>query len=157
MYGRFTREIQRLKNDSPLEDFFGINQDKNSTLTIEFIDIGKNNKYGIILDIEYRKKNNYFSFHQLPPEINNLIDSFNFYSINIKCILQFPEDYPFNPIKWGLLSIKNNINKKCLNEYYKTIIREHNEEGFSPASTIHKNILSYIVKINNFETIINCT
>ena len=37
---------------------------------------------------------------------------------------------------------------------FKTIIREHNEEGFSPASTIHKNILSFIVKINNFETIV---
>ena len=56
MYDRFTKEIQRLKNDSPLQDFFAVNQDKNSTLTIEFIDIGKNNKYGIILDIEYRKK-----------------------------------------------------------------------------------------------------
>lgn len=155
MNRRINREIQQLKNNSPLEDFFGLNQDDSSKLTIYF----KNNNFGIILDIEYLKKNNYFSFDEFPEEINDLINSFNFYSIKIKCILQFPHAYPFNSIKWGLLLVDTNINKTCLNEYYKTIIREHNainQQYGKPSSSIQNNILDFITKINDFETIINC-
>ena len=158
MNRRFNRDMERLESYKPLGDYFGIYEDPNTTVTIDYLNISKNSKHGIILDISYHKKYSYFSFPDLPVEINDLIYSFNFYLIKIKCILQFPIDYTFKPIKWGLLSVKNNINKTNLNEYYKTMVWEHNKknkENLQPATQIHHNILNFITEINDFESIIN--
>jgi len=159
MNRRIERELTLLESYRPLSNYYNISQDDNVEFIIDFTNISKNNKYGIILDISYKKQNSYFSFPILPPEINDLIYSFNSYSIKLKCVLQHPNDYPFKSVKWGLLNIINNINKTNLNEYYKTIIREHNtinERQWQPSHSIHHDILNFITKINDFDSLIKC-
>ena len=134
---------------------YNINYENNAVFIIDLINVSKNNKYGLILNISYKKQNDYFEFPILPPEINELIHSFNYYSIKLKCILQYPHDYPFTPVTWGLLSTY--FNKINLDEYYKNIIKEHNiinKQNWQPVHRIHHDILNFITRISDFESII---
>ena len=138
------------QNYHDLEDYYGIS---NFKLT--------HNRTGnkIKLNIYYFKKSRHYEFIELPSEINNIISEYTpvFISINLEII--FPNDYPMrNPI-FSFINIENNVSNSPINleEYYKYIINNHNEQYkkyWSPAISIPVNILDFIQKINHFEYII---
>lgn len=158
-------KINKISCFSTLCEYYGIEKEENANLMIDYMYVIQHDLASIILDISYEKKNSYFSFPNLPNEINDLIDSFICCSVKLKFILQFPDDYPVKGIKWELLSINNTINNYNLDSYYKESVRIHNlynkYKKIRVADSIDVDILIFISKlkmvqkINNFEEIMD--
>ena len=156
MNRRINRFEQICQNNS-LEDYYGINNNDDTTLKIKHIRREMNR---IELNISF-KKHQYYDFKDLPREINIIISQYTTSFINIRLEIFFPEDYPFTPPNYSLVNVQHNISNSPINldEYYEYIINKHNNEKFnsqnwSPAIEIAPDILEFIQKINHFEYIV---
>ena len=133
-----------------LEEYYGIS----NKIKLKHNRIGNKIKLNI-----YFKKSNRYEFIELPREINNIISEYTPVFISINLEITFPIDYPMNNPIFSFVNIQNNLSNPPINleEYYKYIITNHNEQYkkyWSPAISIPVHILDFIQKINHFEYLI---
>ena len=111
---------------------------------------------------KYKKQYDLFEFPNLPFELNQIIHGFNTHYINFSVIIVYPIDYPFRHTFWYLDKFKTNSdNPENVREFFKYKLNLHRDSVkphlWSPAGmSIEKDILSFFLKINFFEDIINC-
>ena len=148
MNRRLYREMTDLNNKLPIQDYFDIpiNNTDNSTFNIDITSI-LNNK--IELEIRYTFRKDGYYFDMLPPEINNIIDSFMIYYITLNITLVIPSEYPFKPPLWILTNLDTDRvrNIEYITTYFIDKIKCHNKEDFSLVYYIHKNILHFVSNI----------
>jgi hypothetical protein len=148
------RAFEKLREVLPIQEYMDIPIDnvENSSFNIEISDIINNR---IELEIRYTFRENGYYFHMLPPEINNLIDSFmnDYIIINITMVL--PLEFPFIAPLWILTNIDTNKIREPINNYFIDKILCHNKEDVTPAYTLNKNILHFVstIKFNGNELI----
>ena len=143
-----------------LEKYFGITNENGiefkTKINIQTLD--GFNQFEVNLDFIIIHNNKIYKFNNIPLEINSLIASYytpNY--IHLKIQITSPEDYPFNPPIWKIMSVKHSL-KINLYEYYKYIVDSHNKimkRNWSPAIKIETDILYFITKINHFEHLFN--
>ena len=151
---RRINDFQQLCQNHLLEDYYGIKND-NGKLTINPVIVKETKK--IELNISFDKFH-YYDIIDLPEEISRVISEYLRRNINIRLEILFPNDYPFKKPIYSFINVEHNIPNPPINleEYYKYIINNHNEQysrEWSPAINITKDILEFIQKINHFEYI----
>ena len=111
---------------------------------------------------KYKKQYDLFEFPNLPFELNQIIHGFNAHYIEFSVIIVYPIDYPFRHPFWYLDTFHTNKdNSEHVKEFFDYKLNVHRDtikpHLWSPAGmTIEKDVLSFFVKINFFEDIINC-
>lgn len=152
-YLSFTKNLQ----NNSIENYFDIAPPDNSKINITISKIVDNN---MVLNIKFIKREYFYNLNNLPMEIIKIIHSYGNYYIDITLNIVFPEQYPFDRPLWALSKIHHNIELEQaldIEDYYKCIIQNHNkppEKYWSPATTIEKDILEFIQKINHFEYLV---
>ena len=158
------KRVEHLSNiinlHGSLEKYFGITNENGiefkTKINIQALD--GFNQFELNLDVIIIHNNKIYNLNNLPLDINSLIASYytpNY--IHLKIQITSPEDYPFNPPIWKIISVKHSL-KINLYEYYKYIVDSHNKimkRNWSPAIKIDADILYFITKINHFEHIFN--
>lgn len=127
----------------------------------------------ILLTIHFRKSPPCPEF-DLPYEINEMIREYLIYVIEIQIKIKYSPSYPFSPPIWFLLAVYHNlVTEVSLLDYYSYKVNQHNQSyvayivslgshpnymdnGWTPAITIDKDILSFIQKINHFDEVLVC-
>jgi ubiquitin-protein ligase len=159
--GRRVNDFTNIINlHGSLEKYFGITNENGiefkTKINIQTLD--GFNQFEINLDIIIIHNYKIYNLNNLPLVINSLIASYytpNY--IHLKIQITSPEDYPFNPPIWKIMSVKHSL-KINLYEYYKYIVDSHNKimnHSWSPAIKIDVDILYFIAKINHFEYLFN--
>jgi hypothetical protein len=159
--GRRVNDFTNIINlHGSLEKYFGITNENGiefkTKINIQTLD--GFNQFEINLDIIIINNYKIYNLNDLPLDINSLIASYytpNY--IHLKIQITSPEDYPFNPPIWKIISVKHSL-KINLYEYYKYIVDSHNKimkRNWSPAIKIEGDILYFITKINHFEHLFN--
>jgi hypothetical protein len=159
--GRRVNDFTNIINlHGSLEKYFGITNENGiefkTKINIQTLD--GFNQFEINLDIIIINNYKIYNLNNLPLDINSLIASYytpNY--IHLKIQITSPEDYPFNPPIWKIISVKHSL-KINLYEYYKYIVDSHNKimkRNWSPAIKIEGDILYFITKINHFEHLFN--
>ena len=96
---------------------------------------------------------------ELPVDINRKINEYLPCYITLQLRIDYSSrNYPFLPPIWYMVSHNNYLACSLQNaeEYYNYIIANHNEcnnANWSPVITIEKDILSFIVRINHFDSL----
>jgi hypothetical protein len=85
-----------------------------------------------------------YVFPTLPTELSIHISNFLYTSQEAEYVLTFPEEYPFKPPHWLLLSSRP-VAKYILATNY---LNKQYESSWSPAITLEKDILNMIVSIS---------
>lgn len=157
---RFERDFGPLD----LADFYQLNK------AHEKINIEKTiHSDTILLTITFTKKSPYTKF-DLPTELNQMINEYLIYIIQIQIKIKYSPSYPFSPPIWFLQGVKHNLaTEVCLLDYYSYKVNQHNqsytayirlsnhtETAWSPAVTVEKDILSFVQKINHFDEVLAC-
>ena len=159
--GRRVNDFTNIINlHGSLEKYFGITNENGTEFKtkINIQTLDGFNQFELNLDIIIINNYKIYNLNNLPLDINSLIASYytpNY--IHLKIQITSPEDYPFNPPIWKIMSVKHSL-KINLYEYYKYIVDSHNKimkRNWSPAIKIEADILYFITKINNFEHIFN--
>jgi ubiquitin-protein ligase len=159
--GRRVNDFTNIINlHGSLEKYFGITNENGTEFKtkINIQTLDGFNQFEINLDIIIIHNYKIYNLNNLPLDINSLIASYytpNY--IHLKIQITSPEDYPFNPPIWKIISVKHSL-KINLYEYYKYIVDSHNEimkDSWSPAIKIDVDILYFISKINHFEHLFN--
>lgn len=140
------------------QNYIGLTTQKNGDFIIDLEKTDRN----ILVKIKYFPK--VFDLYKnniidLPRDINFIISEYLKSYILFEFNISHNDSYPFNPPIWSLVSCKDRLsNYENIIEYYKYIVKSHNvnNNGWSPAITIEKDILYFISKINNFELLMNC-
>ena len=149
---RFKHQI----NNNNIQELFNI-PEKTDNESIK-IDIGEIDKSRITLHINYEYKYNSFFFDNLPPEINNIIDSFLVENLKLEFQIKFPFDYPFNNTLWFLTNLESNsYNKKNLISHYVFKVNNHNiinKKHWNAAILIDKDILFFVSNILDFKNVL---
>ena len=159
--GRRVNDFTNIINlHGSLEKYFGITNENGiefkTKINIQTLD--GFNQFELNLDIIIIQNYKIYNLNNLPLDINSLIASYytpNY--IHLKIQITSPEDYPFNPPIWKIISVKHSL-KINLYEYYKYIVDSHNKimkRNWSPAIKIETDILYFITKINHFEHLFN--
>ena len=158
------KRVEHLSNiinlHGSLEKYFGITNENGTEFKtkINIQTLDGFNQFELNLDIIIINNYKIYNLNNLPLDINSLIASYytpNY--IHLKIQITSPEDYPFNPPIWKIISVKHSL-KINLYEYYKYIVDSHNKimkRNWSPAIKIDADILYFITKINHFEHIFN--
>lgn len=122
----------------------------------------------ILLTISYKKTIPCPKF-PIPDELNQLIQEYLFYSIEIKTKIEYSRNYPFTPPQWYIKGVIHNIPRKeyglfYLLDYYIDKINNHNNkynlqllEGYTqwiPAISVEGDILIFLQKIINFDELL---
>jgi hypothetical protein len=82
---------------------------------------------------------------ELPRDMNNEIYSYLIAKRELKYVLEIPSDFPFEPIKWSLVSFKEN---GVLKSYSYTDPNEiYCGSDFSPAMSLDAQILIHLSRI----------
>lgn len=144
--------IKNLQKNS-IENYFGIKPHDNSKINITISNIVDNN---MVLNIRFIKREDFYNLNNLPMEIIKIIHSYGNYYIDITLNILFPEQYPFDRPIWSLSKISHNIELQQpleIEDYYKYLIQNHNNppERYWSHTSIEKDILEFIQKINHFE------
>jgi len=150
---RRLKRFQETINKIPLQELLNIpEKDKNGTLKIEVIEIST---FTVTILIEYIYKYDGFYFENLPPEINNMIDSYLYRPLTLRLHILYPQEYPFTAPLWFLTKvISNKEDNKNMIVYYSDKIKNHNNLNSSqwqPAMDIHSDILLFISTIIDFD------
>lgn len=110
----------------------------------------------IIVKINYVLYRNYY-INNLPTEINRLISSYSIEYIKVVQKIECNDEYPFKPLLWKLenvrCNIKNPFTSMGMLEYFKYLTELHNNSYkmyWSPAIHLDKDILTNVVRINNY-------
>ena len=146
---RFQETIQK----TPLQELLNIpEKDKNGKLKIEVIDTST---FTVTISIEYIYKYEGFYFENLPPEINNMIDSYLYRPLTLRFHILYPQEYPFTAPLWFLTKvISNKEDNKNMIVYYSDKVKNHNNlysSHWHPAMDIHSDILLFISTIIDFD------
>ena len=110
----------------------------------------------------YKKQYDLFEFPNLPLELNQIIHGFNTHFIEFSVKIVYPNEYPFRHPFWYLDTFHTNKdNSEYVKEFFDYKLNVHRDtikpHLWCPAGmTIEKDVLSFFVKINFFEDIINC-
>lgn len=96
--------------------------------------------------------------HFLPPELNEIIDSFMNDIIYLKFVISYPENYPFISPCWSLDKYSCSFATKFnIMRYYQNKIDCHNQITQyligTPSIYPEKDILGFIVIVNHFDDI----
>ena len=159
--GRRVNDFTNIINlHGSLEKYFGITNENGTEFKtkINIQTLDGFNQFELNLDIIIIHNYKIYNLNNLPLDINSLIASYytpNY--IHLKIQITSPEDYPFNPPIWKIISVKHSL-KINLYEYYKYIVDSHNKimkRNWSPAIKIEGDILYFITKINHFEHLFN--
>ena len=159
--GRRVNDFTNIINlHGSLEKYFGITNENGTEFKtkINIQTLDGFNQFELNLDIIIIQNYKIYNLNNLPLDINSLIASYytpNY--IHLKIQITSPEDYPFNPPIWKIISVKHSL-KINLYEYYKYIVDSHNKimkRNWSPAIKIEGDILYFITKINHFEHLFN--
>ena len=159
--GRRVNDFTNIINlHGSLEKYFGITNENGTEFKtkINIQTLDGFNQFELNLDIIIINNYKIYNLNNLPLDINSLIASYytpNY--IHLKIQITSPEDYPFNPPIWKIMSVKHSL-KINLYEYYKYIVDSHNKimnHSWSPAIKIDVDILYFIAKINHFEYLFN--
>jgi hypothetical protein len=145
-----SKRIQRFINDFSnvkLEEFYQLPNSPEQNVKINF---NVETLQLIHLSINYTK-NYECPLFNLPPELIRHIKGYipDIIQINLKATI--PNDYPFKPHLWEMVSLKTNLKLNKL-KYY-VIIKEHNCYNFgdwTPSMSIDKDILSLIEKYYDY-------
>jgi hypothetical protein len=155
-------EIDENENTiSNFQNYIGLNdydpEKGNFSLSIERLP----NQRKLYLNMKYTsnpfdlKKN---CIKELPYDINCLVSEFLPSIIELKMSIHYCTNYPFSGPTWELLECNDKLTgTDNIRLYYDYIIECHNKinssEKWSPAISFDKDILSFVIKINNFEDI----
>jgi hypothetical protein len=137
----------------------------------EGVEIEKDVKEGsVLLTIRYKKKSSCPQL-DLPSEILSYINEYLNYYIEIKTKITYSPNYPFSPPVWFIQEVNHNIpGQYYMMDYYIYRVSQHNKsynryvlkmeqpfyEGWTPAISIDKDILSFIQKVNHFDEMLIC-
>ena len=146
---RFQEKIEK----TPLQELLNIpEKDKNGKLKIDVIDTST---FTVTLSINYNYKYDGFYFENLPPEINNIIDSYLYKPLTLRFQILYPQEYPFKSTIWFLTKvISHEEDNKNMIIYYSDKVKNHNNLNSSqwqPAMDIHSDILLFISTIIDFD------
>ena len=154
--------------DIELADYYQLKRDSD-----EHIDIDKEVKDNFIfLTIRYKKTTKCPAFN-LPYEILSYISEYLTYKIEIKTKIVYSLYYPFSPPLWYIHHVHHNIpGQYYMLDYYIYRVSQHNKsyntyllkmeepylynEGWTPAISVEKDILSFIQKVNHFDEMLVC-
>ena len=153
---RLNRFKHQIKNNN-LQELFNI-PEKTNNESIK-IDIGEIDESTITLNINYEYKYNGFFFDNLPPEINDIINSYLTERLKLEFKIKFPFDYPFNNNLWFLTNLESNRNKTNLIRYYVFLVDNHNimnKKQWNAAINIDKDILFFVSNILDFKNVLLC-
>ncbi len=151
---RFEREFK----DIDLANYYQlkVNLDENESIHIKK-DIHPDS---ILLTLRYERKDPCPLF-DLPDELNRIIASYLHSHIEIQSKIEYSTNYPFVPPIWYMKGLVHNIpNHVCLVDYYTRKIDQHNRiynlrvlgvHQWSPAISIEKDILLFLLKVNHFQ------
>ena len=95
----------------------------------------------------------YVGFEDLPKDINRHIMEYGGTRFRMQIHIAPPEDYPFNPCIWTIKELVNNIQSELnVVEHMDYLVDTHvavyhRNKNWSPAITIEKDILSFIVRL----------
>ena len=91
----------------------------------------------------------------MPPEINDIIDSYLYEPLILKFQIVFPDEYPFRSSIWFLTKVisKKEINKNMI-IYYSDKVKQYNKLEWHPAMGIEKDILLFLSYIIDFKSVI---
>ena len=149
---RVNKLLDIINSYSSLENYFGIKNDKNTIININFIVDSENKEIQFIINF---KKKKYYNFINLPIEICHLISLYSHDIIKMKITVNFSLNYPFKRPLWILDDVENNFNSLLnLKDYYNYIIEIHNLKKWSPIISIDKDFLEFFQKINYFDFIL---
>jgi len=124
----------------------------------------------IVLTIQYKKSGPSLEF-ELPSELNQMIREYLIYVIEIQIKIKYSPSYPFSPPVWFLQRVNHNLNTSIgLLDYYSYKVNQHNQgytayllnlgthslDGWTPAITVEKDILSFLQKIYHFDEVLDC-
>ena len=146
MNRRIFREIEKLKAQAPIQEYFNIPITNENTFKVDIKNI-INNK--IELEIGYAFKHDGYYFEYLPPEINNLIDGYMTDYVKINITIVIPQEYPFRSPLWIVTNIDTNRVKESITNNFIDKIMCHNKEYYSPATMLGKTILQFITSVNS--------
>ena len=141
---RFRNCLRRLSTED-LVEYYGIN----TPLTIRIKQ--KANECTIIFI--YDMPATYIGFNELPKEINRHIMEYGGVKFCMRIQITPPSDYPFHPSTWTIKELFNTISSYVdIVEHMRYLVNLHVEttcmyRNWSPAITIEKDILSFIVKV----------
>lgn len=151
---RLNRFKHQIKNNN-IQELFNI-PEKTDNESVE-IKIGEIAESKITLHINYEYKYDGFFFDNLPPEINDIIDSFLKEKLKLEFQIKFPFDYPFNNNLWFLTNLESNSHNKNLINYYVFIVNNHNimnKKQWNAAINIDKDILFFVSNIMDFKNVL---
>ena len=146
MNRRIFREMEKLKTQLPIQEYFNIPITNENSFKVDIKNIG-NNK--IELEIGYSFKHDGYYFEVLPPEINNLIDGYMTDYVKINITIVIPQEYPFRSPLWIVTNIDTNRVKESITNNFIDKIMCHNKEYYSPATLISKTILQFISSVKS--------
>ena len=163
---RITKRINDFTSnlkEKTIDEYFNINNDylNEDKFLHKYIKVKNITENSIIISIDLSMKGDYFHFPKLPPEINYMIQSFNYININFELNISFHNKYPFRRPNWSL--VKESLNTDTLyginmSDYIEHIIKTHNDMyklDWSPAISVEHDILNFIERLNIFEYIFN--
>jgi len=170
---RFADDYQSLNTE--VADYFGIlgNNEENLKINIDKVNVDDANDIYCILSVEYKRKNDevYETLYQITqlPEcvLENISDYvYNHNYLRLKFKITFPNDYPFGPPLWSMVSIDNTIKHDALayggltlTDYYNHLVEVHNRRyrdenrQWYPNITVEKDVLMFLTRINHFDCI----
>lgn len=162
-YNKWT-DTMKESNES-MTDYFNLTHPQNSNEKMHMNMIHYTDKTGFLIFTFYYTITPKYKFPKFPHEINTRI--YEYYKEDL--IFQFKIDtgknYPFSPPKWSLYSYKFNFDslyskvhtQYIVKAFCEGIINCHNCENatnWSPAISIHNDVLSFYMILKRFHTLI---
>jgi len=159
-----TRIIEKFREDimkKSLQNILNIsisdvlNDKKEFYINIPFIS-KKNNEIYLSVKFVYNYDPIYFNY--LPPEINELINSYMNTTIYLVFCIKYPELFPFRSPIWSIIKCYSSIITSFnIKEYYQNKIDYHNKINKyligTPSIYPEKDILGFIIIINQIDNI----
>ena len=112
----------------------------------------------ININLRYLYSQDFCYFAGIPLDVNILINKYLLAYISLDLTMIIPLNYPFNPVKWVLSSVKTNYDYKFLTKYYYDKVKYYNDNlslDWSIATLIDKEILSFIATMGDFQLIVD--
>ena len=101
------------------------------------------------ISVFYKKKYDRFDFPNLPTELNDLVNSFNFHFIYLELLFKFSEIYPFESPNISLSKFRSNFSDNTKHLYASRLERLNKEleNDWSSGIYIYHIVIQYISNI----------
>ena len=154
----YNNYISRLRNHlryigcdkEKMHEYFGFTNDANNIRKIRLVMDQENNRmWSLYIESHRREASPLETYiNGLPRDINNYIHSFLVDIRRMTHVINFPQDYPFEPCTWTLQEYTvNGVSKKREEEKKEKMFCI---EDWSPAFKIDKEILFYVSELDWF-------